>query len=169
MLNPKVFVSTYKKYNEGRLEGEWLSLDEFDSYGEFIEYCRNLHSDEVDPEFMFQDWEDIPEQFISESHIDKELWDWLDLDDYERFITKLYWDKLDDSADVQNILANYYGEFDSFEEFGRHIVNELFYDAFKKYPDLKYYFNYTAYVKDILINYFVAAEYDHKSYIFHRF
>lgn len=155
MLGPKAFVSTYKKYNEGRLEGEWVNLDEFKSYDEFIEYCRKLH------------WEDVPKQFISESYIDKELWDWLNLDDNERFITKLYWDKVNRDAGVQTILDNYYGEFNSIGEFGEYMADKLFYDVFKKYPDLEYYFDYDFYAKDLLMNDFVDIKYDNKYYIFY--
>ena len=36
---------------------------------EFYEACRELHKDEEDAEYMFQDWENVPEGLIDESWI----------------------------------------------------------------------------------------------------
>ena len=55
MCTPKVYVGTYAKYNNGNLFGEWLELDDYSDEDEFLEACRELHSDEEDPELMFQD------------------------------------------------------------------------------------------------------------------
>lgn len=57
----KVYVGTYKKYNNGNLMGAWLDLADYDSYEEFVKACRKLHKDERDPEFMIQDSEDFPD------------------------------------------------------------------------------------------------------------
>lgn len=37
----------------------------------FLAACAELHKDEHDPEFMFQDWEGIPAEMISESYIEE--------------------------------------------------------------------------------------------------
>ena len=76
---PRVYVSTYAKYNDGNLNGEWVELDDFSDYDDFIEYCTELHSDERHPELMFQDWENIPDEFISESHLSEDFWDLLEM------------------------------------------------------------------------------------------
>lgn len=57
----KVYVGTYKKYNEGSLKGGWLNLADFQSYGDFLKACKSLHKDERDPEFMIQDSEGFPD------------------------------------------------------------------------------------------------------------
>jgi len=51
----KLYVGTYHKYNSGSIQGEWVDLDDFNNKDEFLEYCAELHKDEDDPEFMFQD------------------------------------------------------------------------------------------------------------------
>jgi hypothetical protein len=61
MCNPRVYVGTYKKYNEGSFAGGWISLAECENYGQFLSKCRNLHKNERDPEFMIQDNEDFPD------------------------------------------------------------------------------------------------------------
>ena len=65
----RVYVGTYGKYNNGSLFGAWLDLSDYADKEEFYEACRELHKDEEDVEFMFQDYENIPENLISESWI----------------------------------------------------------------------------------------------------
>lgn len=75
----KLYVGTYAKYNSGSLFGSWLDLDKYANAEEFEAACRRLHSDERDPEFMFQDVEidpgcDWQEGLYSESSISREYW-----------------------------------------------------------------------------------------------
>lgn len=57
----RVYVGTYKKYNEGSLNGGWLNLADYATYGDFLRACKQLHKGEHDPEFMIQDSEDFPD------------------------------------------------------------------------------------------------------------
>ena len=80
MTQVQVYVGTYGKYNNGSIEGKWLDVSDYSDKEEFLEACAELHEDEEDPEFMFQDIE-APEylsHLISESHIDDELWEALE-------------------------------------------------------------------------------------------
>lgn len=63
----RVYVGTYGKYNAGSLFGKWLDLSDYSDKEEFYDACRELHKDEEDAEFMFQDWENVPENLIGES------------------------------------------------------------------------------------------------------
>ena len=65
----RVYVGTYAKYNNGSLSGAWLDLSDYSDKKEFYEACRELHKDEEDAEYMFQDWENVPEGLIGESWI----------------------------------------------------------------------------------------------------
>ena len=71
-VTPKVYVSTYAKYNDGSLEGEWVDLTDFDTYEDFVDYCKDLHKDENDPEFMVQDHEGYPSSWYHESGLPTE-------------------------------------------------------------------------------------------------
>ena len=77
-----VYVGTYAKYNGGSVAGDWLDLDDYASYGSFVEACKKLHADEEDPELMFQDWETSWTREISETGVSSSLWD-LPEDDHE--------------------------------------------------------------------------------------
>lgn len=61
IIRSKSLCSTYARYNNGSLFGKWLDLSDYSDKDEFLEACRKLHKDEQDPEYMFQDYENIPE------------------------------------------------------------------------------------------------------------
>lgn len=60
-------IGTYAKYNNGSIFGKWFDLSDFTDKDDFMTACAELHKDEEDPEFMFQDWENIPDDLICES------------------------------------------------------------------------------------------------------
>ena len=60
----RVYVGTYGKYNNGSLFGAWLNLSDYLDKEDFYEACRELHKDEEDAEFMFQDWENVPGELL---------------------------------------------------------------------------------------------------------
>jgi antirestriction protein len=112
----KVYVGTYRKYNEGSLAGDWLDLTDYSSKKDFIEACLELHDDEKDPELMFQDWEDIPADFIGESSIDEKVWEWLELSEDDRETVAMYREDVNFNAPIEEALECYQGEFDSEED-----------------------------------------------------
>lgn len=112
----KVYVGTYCKYNNGSIQGDWLDLEDYDDKEDFIKACLELHSDEDDPELMFQDWEEIPSRYITESSIDEDLWEWLKLSEDERAIVTTYFEEVDESASPEHALEAYDGEHDSEED-----------------------------------------------------
>ena len=69
-----VYVGTWKKYNNGSIDGKWISIDG-KSYDEFVAECREVHKDERDPEFMIQDYEEFPDGLGAG--------DWLSREDYD--------------------------------------------------------------------------------------
>ena len=73
-LNPALYVSTYRKYNSGILNGGWVDITSFSNGDEFMKYCvTELHKDEDDPELMFQDHQNFPEYLYGESMSSKEI------------------------------------------------------------------------------------------------
>lgn len=71
----RIYVGTYAKHNEGSLRGKWIDLSECYDQDEFMEVCHELHQDEEEPELMFQDWENIPEELIDEGHLDSNFFE----------------------------------------------------------------------------------------------
>ena len=89
-----VYVTTYKKYNEGRLDGEWLCLNDFDNFKDFYDKCMEIHSDEEDPEFLFADAMNFP---FDEIELNGDaIFEYVKMDEYDRkrvkFLVKLGYD-----------------------------------------------------------------------------
>jgi len=146
---PSIYVGTYAKYNAGSLNGAHLDIEDYNCKDEFINACLELHADEDDPELMFQDWEGIPSCFISECHVDEKLWDYLDCnedDGAKEAYCELFgrWDGEDTFRD------RYIGEFDSRYDLAAYFIDEcgLLTDA---HEELRYYFDYDAYGRDMIL------------------
>ena len=154
----KVYVGTYAKYNDGSIYGAWIDLDsDMDS---FFEKCRELHKDESDPEFMFQDWENIPECFISECSISETFFDIYDdlLQLENEGILDAFFSYCDyicggciDSEIVSKFRDAYEGEFDSEVDFAYYFVDEgLFGEVDEK---IYCYLDFNKIARDIFMDY----------------
>ena len=86
----RVYVGTYGKYNNGSLFGAWLDLSDYSDKEDFYEACRELHKDEEDAEYMFQDWENVPENLIGESWISENFFTLRDAVEARKMRTTLY-------------------------------------------------------------------------------
>jgi antirestriction protein len=175
---PQIYVGTYKKYNEGSLFGKWLDLTDYSDKDEFLEVCYELHKDEEDPELMFQSWENIPERFISESHISEiyfnykekmeEINDENRQEAFEIFI-KVYYPTHNGEIDIDNIFSDfedrYYGYYSGHNpesEFTEDYVEQN--QILEEMPEsLQRYFDYEAYQIDLMMDF-----YESDGHIFHN-
>ena len=149
---PSVYVGTYGKYNEGSLCGLWIDLSSFSDYDEFIDFCNAIHADEEDPELMAQDYEAFPRQWYNEGFMSEEDFD--HIQEYTELCDKYDVDAVDDymefADELDNFEETYCGEWDSEEDFARHIVEEC-YDLEKLMGDLSRYFDYEAFGRDLFM------------------
>ena len=60
-------VETRLSIDSGSYYGNWFYLEDYSSLGELLTDCAAWFSDEENPEYVFSDWENIPESMISES------------------------------------------------------------------------------------------------------
>ncbi|WP_455499588.1 antirestriction protein ArdA [Butyricimonas virosa] len=154
-----IYVGTYHKYNCGSIEGRWMNLSDYSDKEEFLEACANLHSDEEDPEFMFQDWENIPEVFIGESWLSEKFFEVRDkMDEMDESKQKAFSAWLDyysfDIAkkDIDDLVRDfqdqYLGEYDSEEDFAEECVRTM-----EDLSDFaRSYFDYGAYARDLFMD-----------------
>ena len=163
---PAIYCGTYKKYNEGSLFGAWLDLRTFDSYDEFIDVCTQLHADEEDPEFMFQDYQCFPEEWYSESCMDEDTFDkiiaFVQMSDDVRRAFRAYISTTGNDS-ISDFEENYEGEYDSEEDFAQYIVGEL-YDLERMMGSLSYYFDYKAFARDLFMSDYIFDD----GYVFRR-
>lgn len=146
-VHPAVYVGTYGKYNNGSLEGGWVDLTQFSSKEEFLNYCyQKLHANERSPELMFQDYEYIPQIFISESSIDGRFWDFMNDDsDYSYDIKCAVANHVSDVDEYFNVIDDihvYYG-CDDMTDVAYQIVDDM-----GMPQNLDYYFDYETFGRD---------------------
>lgn len=170
ILEAKIYVGTYAKYNDGDLDGTWFELKKYETYQDFIDDCKRYHRDEEDPELFFQDWEYIPEKWISESTLDERFFDLKDVilkcltpQEEEAFyvwLNDIFYDDFEKNAQeiVDSFLEVYFGHYESERDFAM--------DEVVAYGDMEHllacYFDYDAYARDLFIDDYTFV----KGYVF---
>lgn len=151
--NPSIYCGTYGKYSgEGGICGLWIDLTTFYDYDDFIEFCQAIHADEEDPELMAQDYEGFPRQWYNEGFMSEDDFD--HILEYSDMCDKHGQEAVDDYMEFYDELDNfeeaYCGEWDSEEDFARHIVEEC-YDLERSMGDLARYFDYEAFGRELFM------------------
>lgn len=158
ILKARIYVGTYAKYNGGSIFGKWLDLLDYSDKEEFYEACRELHKDEQDPEFMFQDWEYIPFDLIGESWLADNIFeiieaiDRLDDDKKEAFEVWLNYGSHDitikDITDlIRSFEEDFQGAYNDEEEYAYEIIEECY-----ELPEFaKTYFDYAKFARDLFM------------------
>ena len=129
----RIYVGTYAKYNNGTLQGEWVSLSDFYDLDGFLEYCAEIHEDEEEPELMFQDWENIPEELIDEGHLDSNFFELRDeLENLDGMNVSAFWIWVENTGKdltesvyylMRQFNSAFVGRYVNKEEFAREIVS----------------------------------------------
>lgn len=149
---PSVYVGTYGKYNGGSICGLWIDLSTFNDYDDFIDFCKAIHADEEDPELMAQDFEGFPRQWYNEGFMSEDDFD--NIIEYSELCDKYSREAVDDYMEFHDELDDfeeaYCGEWDSEEDFARHIVDEC-YDLEKSMGQLANYFDYEAFGRELFM------------------
>ena len=152
--SPALYCGTYGKYNSGNFRGMWVDLSTFDSYEDFLNFCKAIHADEDDPEIMYQDYENMPRSLYHESMGEEgfnKIAEYCELcDDYsvEAVEDFLEWDSTDDLGRMHDA---YVGVYDSEEDFAEEIVSDC-YDLDNMMGSLACYFDYEAFARDLFVN-----------------
>ena len=151
--NPSIYCGTYGKYSgEKGICGLWIDLTTFYDYDDFIEFCQAIHADEEDPELMAQDYEGFPRQWYNEGFMSEDDFD--HILEYSDMCDKHGQEAVDDYMEFYDELDNfeeaYCGEWDSEEDFARHIVEEC-YDLERSMGDLARYFDYEAFGRELFM------------------
>lgn len=120
----RVYVGTYGKYSAGNLFGQWLNIADFSDSDEFHTACAALHSDESDPEYMYQDWEDIPKGLIGESHINEKVFELAQMSDDDREMFEAYQSNFFDPQEFDDARDNFRGKYDSGKDFAMEFAHE---------------------------------------------
>lgn len=163
--SPALYVGTYAKYNDGNLFGQWVDVASFDDYDEFMDYLHRLHSDERDPEFMAQDYENFPEQWYSETPWNEQWFDkvkeYAEISENDAVKAYVNYYGIDD-FDMSDFEDAYEGEYNSEEDFAYWLVDEI---GIENIQNKDYYFDYDKFARDLFI-----SDYDFvDGYVFRKY
>ena len=154
-IEPRIYVGTYGKYNNGSIAGAWLSLDEHDTEALFYAAAKELHKNEHDPEFMFQDCEGFPRELYGESHLDERLWEWLELGHGNREIVTAWLEVNGGTDSFGYIKDTYVGHWESWDEYVSDYIETT--GLLERVPEeVLPYFDYESYGRDLSHDYSVA-------------
>lgn len=170
--SPALYVGSYGKYaGEQGIEGSWLKLEDYADAEDFINACYELHSDEEDPEIMFQDCMGIPDFLYQESlsHDNiEDIYSWLALDEDERERMEAYEEVIggangrsieERAAEAENAyfttLDKNNAGFDLYKSLAEQMVDEGIID-FDNVEFLQRYFDYEALGRDLSFEYSIA-------------
>lgn len=157
-VTPRIYVGTYAKYNNGSLGGQWVDLIDFGNYKEFVDYCKEIHSDEKNPEFMVQDYEGYPSSLYhegglpTEEEFDKiiEISE-LDGDEKKAYAAFLNLGWSNDSIDA--FRDAYFGKYTDDNDLGYECVEM---GGMPQNSD--YYFDFDAFGRDLMYDYHMGDE-----------
>ena len=125
---PSIYVGTYAKYNNGSINGALLKLTNYADSKEFYEACKELHKDEIDPEYMFQDYEGFPESLYSESGNIDEIYQYLDFINDNNIDAASFEAYMSLGNDLEYAIKNfdeaYQGKWNSEREFCEYLFDE---------------------------------------------
>ena len=151
----RIYVGTYRKYNKGSLQGGWVDMADFYDLEEFWERCAKIHEDEEEPEYMFQDWENIPEGLIDEGNLEENFFELRDeLDRLNNREKEAFWRWVEGNNTqltqdayslVKSFQSDYIGSYASREDFAEELAkmeNELSDFALN-------YFDFSKYANDL--------------------
>lgn len=126
---PAIYVGTYAKYNNGSINGAWLKLTDYNNSKEFYKACKIIHKDEIDPEYMFQDYEGFPKSLYSESGNIDEIYQYLDFindNDIDATAFEAYMSLGNDlEYAMDNFNEAYYGRWNNELEFCEQLFDEI--------------------------------------------
>jgi antirestriction protein len=159
-----------------------VDLEIYDTKDSFFEYCKELHSDEEDrssgrPEFMFQDYENIPKKLISECSLNDKLFVYIEaIKDMENEAIEALGlfigdEDINNDIDFEELIQEFNDEYQGYYDGSEGTELEFAYKYIKEHgilnemPEhLQYYFDYKAYANDLFVNDFV----EHDGHVFRR-
>ena len=149
---PALYCGTYAKYNNGSIYGKWIDLTECADRDEFYAICAEIHKDEEDPEFMFQDTQGYPKSLYCESDASDELFEYLEaikgMDADRKEAYEIY---INGGYDVSDFDESYQGMYKDEEDYAYELVQDC-YDLDKIMGSLSSYFDYEKFARDLFMS-----------------
>ena len=149
---PRIYCGTYGKYNNGSIYGKWFDLTDYNNLDELYIAFKEYHNKENDPEFMFQDWENIPSHLISEGWLDSEIYELINYYDSELIMDYLEYSGSFSSIKqlIEEAEEHSRGNFNNLLDYAEHEFGELY---LHNVPEsIQHYIDYKSYEHDMKLS-----------------
>jgi antirestriction protein len=155
---PKIYVADLAAYNEGKLVGEWIDLDEYSSGDEVMKAIQSLlekwskEAGVTREEYAIHDVENIPDSLYSEHMGEKDFDAFYEVYEAAKdsgcpLYVASQW--INEGNDAASFSDAYRGEFRTFREYAEQFVDGVGIDNIS---NADYYFDYDAFGHDERIN-----------------
>jgi antirestriction protein len=128
---PRIYVADLEAYNNGRLEGEWLDLSDYNDADELMDAIQNVLKKSGGEEYAIHDVEYIPSSMYSEymgKRDFEELYEMMDLakqNDLPLEVVQYVVSQYGTSA-----VDEFTGKYDSADDFAQQMVDDLGIESF---------------------------------------
>jgi antirestriction protein len=153
---PAIYVANLGAYNEGRLVGEWIKLEDGVTADDINERIQSMLSRTGGEEYAVHDYDNMPSS----------LGEWPDMGtvaavaqaihDHGHDLVTAYIECFEEDS-LDQLKDRLYGVYKSAEDFAYEYLNEQ-YDIDKMMGGLAGYFDYEAYARDLFMDDFVSAD-----------
>jgi hypothetical protein len=123
---PRIYVADLEAYNNGRLEGEWLDLADYNDADELMDAIQDVLKKSGGEEYAIHDYENFPSSMYSEymgKRDFEELYEMMELADRNDLPLEVVQDivsQFDASA-----VDEFIGKYDSADDFAQQLVDDL--------------------------------------------
>lgn len=134
METPRIYVADLEAYNNGRLVGEWLDLDDYNDADELMDAIQDVLKKSGGEEYAIHDYENFPSNLYSE---------YMSRNDFQALYDVMETAKRNDLPleVVQDIVSQYgeggveefQGKYDNAEDFAQQLVDDIGIESFNDY------------------------------------
>jgi hypothetical protein len=153
---PAIYAANLAAYNEGRLVGEWIKLEDGITGDEIRERIQAMLDSTGGEEYAIHDYDNFPSS----------LGEWPDMDTVAEIVQAIHEHGYDlvkgyvdyfDADQLDQLGERYSGTYDSEEDFAHDLVRGC-YDLEKTMGSLASYFDYEAFARDLFMGDYVSIK-----------
>jgi antirestriction protein len=126
METPRIYVADLEAYNNGRLEGEWLDLADYNDADELMDAIQDVLKKSGGEEYAIHDVEYVPRSMYSEymgKRDFEELYEMMDLAKQNDLPLEVVQEIV--SQYSESAVDEFQGKYDSAEDFAEQLVDEM--------------------------------------------
>jgi antirestriction protein len=128
---PRIYVADLEAYNNGRLEGEWLDLADYNDADELMDAIQDVLKKSGGEEYAIHDVEYVPSSMYSEymgKRDFEQLYEMMDLADRNDLPLSVVLTVVSEYG--SEAVNEFYGKYDSADDFAQQLVDDIGIESF---------------------------------------